>query len=140
MLATRYGIPVEALAEANGIIDVDLIVAGKTLRIPPPARRAAIASSLSVALSRVERLYRDARFHDALAATGAQVFDSLDDPALRAQLELLRGKIQTAFGDSERAVRHFRTAVELAPELELPSPTSPKIAAHFQAARIAARR
>jgi LysM repeat protein len=140
VLAPLYGLSVAELAEANDIVDVDLIAAGSILTIPAAAALAPTNRHLSIALSHIEQLYRDARFYEALAATGAAAFDSLDDPTLRARVELLRGKIQTAFGDTEKAHRHFRAALELSPNLELRRPASPKIAAHFRAARADAGR
>ena len=88
----------------------------------------------------MEKLYRDALFHDALAATQAASLLGATPPALRAQLELVLGKIYTAFGDTAKARGHFRAALALDPELELQSETSPKITALFQAERIGRRR
>lgn len=146
LLADRYAVSVAALAEANDIVDVDLIVAGRILEIPgvgpkpsssPDTQVAATAASPSAnpaILKQIETLYRAARFDEALAASRGGAIASAEGPASRARLELLRGKIETAFGNVDKARAHFRAALEIDPDLRLSGEASPKIAALFEAA------
>ncbi len=213
ILATRYGMSVAELAEANDILDVDLIVIGRELHIPGPVAVAApaagrpeatpeenasrepgssrvesdraataeetdpsagpsgsgesdpgvvdrgpvastrdvpsepaVATTFAAAgadphpgLTQLEMLYRDARFEEALAGShGPAVVDTRDARA-RARLELLRGKLATAFGRSDEARGHFARARALDPALALPADGSPKVAALFRAAGETAR-
>ncbi len=181
ILASRYGLSVAALAEANDIVDVDLIVIGSVLGIPragvapepahepvgaspaavPPApaeanaagpaptdgAEGAAAATAPVpqrdahpGVARLEALYREARFEEALAASGELVLGDRSDTGTRARLELLRGKLATAFGRAEQARDHFARARKIDPSLALPADDSPKVAALFRAARGAGTR
>lgn len=155
ILASRYGVSVAELAEANDILDVDLIVIGRVLRVPrrpevalqesptPPTRASrdesepaatAVPADPHPGLTQLEALYRHARFEEALAGSQGPAIVDTRDTRVRARLELLRGKLATAFGRGDEARRHFARARSLDPSLVLPADGSPKVAALFRAA------
>lgn len=130
ILADRYETSVAALAAANGIADVDRIRAGQTIRIPraAPSRQ---EQRILVALTHAEALYRGALFPEAQAVMRDLRPRDTHSATLRARVELLRGRIDAAFGDRNAAREHFEAALALDPEIRLGREASPKMARLF---------
>lgn len=73
-IAARYGVSVDALARANGIDDPDMIVAGRSLRIPGASGASPSASATHV-VSRGETLSSIALRYGTSAAALARIND-----------------------------------------------------------------
>ncbi|MDP3499087.1 MAG: tetratricopeptide repeat protein [Myxococcales bacterium] len=87
-------------------------------------------------LANVQRLVVEARFEEARqSASRLLQSGSAGDPGQTAELHSLIAQTSAALGDLVEAERSFARALELAPGLQLPVGTSPKLTVPFEAAR-----
>jgi hypothetical protein len=86
----------------------------------------------------LERLYLELQFERCLERASALGALELDDPD-RGELALYRGLCRYGLGDVTQAASDFDEAVRLAPAIEAPHGTSPKILTELEAARVRAQ-
>ena len=146
-IAHCYGVPVEAIARANGMADAAMVLAGQRLLIPldtdqvegtrassaPTADEEEAPDSVGVdaLLTRVEYQLERAQFWKVLESivTGMCLLDArtatTDLDAKRARLEVLAATAQLAFEREDAARRSLERALGADPRLEIDPATSP---------------